>query len=182
MPEETGNQTFREAMEQMLGRSLTEEEVLAAYEAGPDDLEDALEGLDDADLDLARAPNKWTVRQIVHHIVDGDAIWDVCLKAAIGNPGCTYSMGWYDQDPWAEALDYARREIPSALAVLRANRRHIVRLLRHLPDVWERRLLVTWPHLPEGRELSVHDILCIQTVHVPWHVDQIRETRQVHRR
>ncbi|MBX6341716.1 MAG: VOC family protein, partial [Thermomicrobiaceae bacterium] len=49
------------------------EEIVALYAEGPAALERALAGLDGADLDLARAPGAWTIRQIVHHVADSDA-------------------------------------------------------------------------------------------------------------
>jgi hypothetical protein len=103
----------------------------------------------------------------------------MCLKAALGNPGCVYHFGWYDQEPWVEHLDYAGREIGSALDLFRANRRHVAALLRRLPDAWSRHAIVVWPQLPDGRRLTVGDMLCTQTIHVPWHVDQIEATKEV---
>ena len=60
---------FRQRMSEQLG---TPEAILTAFAAGPEDLDRALAGLSESDLDLARGPEKWTIRQIVHHIVDGD--------------------------------------------------------------------------------------------------------------
>ena len=175
MPQQPAENTFSLLIKRLNGQS--REEILAQYVAGPDDLERALEGLEEADLDAAREPGKWTIRQIVHHVVDGDDIWKMCLQAALGNPGCIYHFDWYDQEPWVERMDYAGREVGSALTLFRANRQHVSRLIRHLPDAWERAVIVTWGHVPDGRRLTVGDMLCAQTVHVPWHVDQIRATR-----
>jgi uncharacterized damage-inducible protein DinB len=176
-PERVPQNTFMLLMKRLAGQS--NEEILAQYVSGPDDLERALEGLDESDLDAAREPGKWTIRQIVHHIVDGDDIWKACLKAALGNPGCVYHFDWYDQEPWVERLDYAGRAVGASLALFRANREHTVSLLRHLPDAWGRYAVVTWGHIPDGRRLTVSDMICTQTIHVPWHIDQIRATREV---
>ena len=177
MPQQPGENTFSLLIRRLNGQS--NDDILAQYVAGPDDLERALEGLAESDLDAAREPGKWTIRQIVHHVVDGDDIWKTCLKAALGHPGCVYHFDWYDQEPWVERMDYAGREIGSGLALFRANRQHVTGLIRHLPDAWGRAAIVTWGHVPDGRRLTVGDMLCAQTVHVPWHVDQIRATREV---
>jgi hypothetical protein len=176
-PERLSENTFMLLIKRLAGQS--NEEILAQYVAGPDDLERALEGLDESGLDVAREPGKWTIRQIVHHVVDGDDIWKACLKAALGNPGCVYHLDWYDQEPWVERLDYAGRAIAPSLALFRANRRHAAGLLRHLPDAWGRSVIVTWGHIPNGRRLTVGNMICTQTIHVPWHIDQIRATQQV---
>lgn len=176
MPEQSEN-TFVVLMKRLNGQTM--EEILAQYVAGPDDLEQALAGLDESNLDIARGPRKWTIRQIVHHIVDGDDIWKACLKAALGNSGCVYHFDWYDQEPWVERLDYAGREIDSALDLFRANRRYTAGLLEHLPDAWGRHAIVTWGNVPDGRRLTVGNMICTQTIHVPWHVDQIMATREL---
>lgn len=49
--------------------------TLAQYADSPAQLEAILNGLTESDLELAQPPDTWTVRQIVHHIVDGDDIW-----------------------------------------------------------------------------------------------------------
>ena len=46
--------------------------MLARYAEGPEQLERALAGLDDAGLDATVSQDGWTVRRTVHHIVDGD--------------------------------------------------------------------------------------------------------------
>jgi uncharacterized damage-inducible protein DinB len=59
--------------------------VVARYAEGPAQLEQAIAGLQDADLDASPVQGGWTIRQIVHHIVDGDDLWKVGIKAALGN-------------------------------------------------------------------------------------------------
>ena len=168
---------FRQRMSEQLG---TPEAALARFAAGPEDLDRALAGLSDSGLDLARGPDKWTIRQIVHHIVDGDYMWGMCARVAIGNPGSTFRLDWYRQDTWVDALDHAGRPIAPALDLLRANRCHLVQLLEHLPGAWEQYVLIPRPEYPDGFKMVVQDIILTQAVHVPWHVEQIRETRQMH--
>lgn len=66
---------------------LTDEQVLDLYRAGPDRLNAALAGLDEAGLDLERAPGKWTIRQIVHHLVDSDLATFQVIRMALALPG-----------------------------------------------------------------------------------------------
>ena len=53
--------------------------ILARYADGPAQLEAAIAGLSEEELDLAQTADTWTIRQIVHHVVDGDDIW-VCAS------------------------------------------------------------------------------------------------------
>jgi uncharacterized damage-inducible protein DinB len=164
--------------EQMSNR----ETIIARYADGPNELETAIAGLSEGELDIAESDDAWTIRQIVHHVVDGDDIWKVFIKRAIGNPGGKFDLEWYwemPQDEWVESWAYASREIEPSLALFRSNRGHIVQLLEHMPKAWERSLLVRWPN-DEEQEVSVALVVEMQAQHVIGHVDDIRKARQVH--
>jgi hypothetical protein len=62
-------------------------ETLALYISGPDRLQAVLAGLSEMELDSCCAPGEWTIRKIVHHLADGDDIWSMCIKVALGAPG-----------------------------------------------------------------------------------------------
>jgi hypothetical protein len=158
-------------------------EILTRYLALPDQLETVLSDLSDAGLDLARAPAAWTIRQIVHHIVDADDMTKTIIKAALGQSGCTYELDWYDaNNVWAETLDYAHREIAPALRLLRANHEHLAALLQHLPDAWERHVMLKRNRSVEARKITVSQLMQSQTSHALHHLEQIRETRKMHKR
>jgi hypothetical protein len=159
-----------------------QEAIIASYADGPNQLEAATAGLSERELDIAESDGTWTIRQIVHHVADGDDIWKVFIKRAIGNPGGEFDLQWYwamPQDEWVKSWAYARREIGPSLSLFRANRGHIVQLLEHIPEVWERSLLVRWAD-GEEEEVKVGWVVKMQAEHVPGHVDDIRRARQVH--
>jgi hypothetical protein len=88
--------------------------IIARYAAGPNQLETAIAGLSEGELDIAESDGTWTIRQIVHHIADGDDIWKVFIKRAIGNPGGKFDLQWYwamPQDEWVKSWAYASREM-----------------------------------------------------------------------
>ena len=166
----------------MIEQKRDAEALLARYADGPDQLEASLAGLSEADLGLALTADSWTIRQIVHHIVDGDDLWKACIKAALGNSRELFSFRWYwdkPQDEWAERWHYAGRAIEPSLALFRTCRRHIVQLLQQIPDPWERYALIT---LPDGEErpTSVGYAVEIQVDHVTAHINDIRMIRQAH--
>jgi len=169
---------FAQRMQQELE---TPEAILARYTAGANELEHAVAGLAEPSLELSRAVGTWTIRQIVHHVVDGDQLSSMWILAAIAHPGCTLALDWYNQEAWAQTLYYPGRAMAPALALLRANRAVIGGLVAHFPDAWERSVLTTWPDMPDGYERAVGSTLLIQACHVPWHIRQIRETRDLHR-
>jgi len=158
------------------------EAIIARYADGPNQLETAIAGLSERDLDIAESDGAWTIRQIVHHVADGDDIWKGFIKRAIGNPGGKFDLQWYwamPQGEWAKSWAYASREIGPSLALFRAGRGHIVQLLEQMPEAWERSLLVRWPD-EEAEEVEVAWVVEMQAQHVPGHVDDIRRARQVH--
>jgi len=166
-----------------MDKQLTNREaIIAEYADGPTQLEAAIAGLSEEELDLAAGDGSWTIRQIVHHVVDGDDLWKVFIKRAIGNLGGKFDLQWYWEMPqkeWAESWAYASRAVESSLALFRSNRGQLVQLLAHRPKVWEQSLLVRWSD-EEEEEVKVAWVVKMQAQHVTGHVDDIRRTRLVH--
>jgi hypothetical protein len=167
------------------------DEWIALYLRGPEAIAAAVAGLTEAELDWrpissgdaqgADAEAAWSIRQIVHHVADGDDMWALPLKVAVATSGARYYQEWYSPDnAWADALDYAHHDIPPALALLRATRAHTVQLLRTLPDAWERNVLFTGSGMIEPRPISAGDIVAMQARHALIHADSIQAIRHAH--
>jgi hypothetical protein len=158
-----------------------QEKALARYAEGVIQLDEVLAGLSESGLDLSRDQGKWTIRQIVHHIVDAEDIWKTCIKAALGNPGCTVDLNWYIIDnKCAEPLDYARRPITDSVELFGATRRHIVELVNYLPHAWERSFTITRSDIPDGKTFKVGNVIGFQNAHLERHIKQIQKTREKH--
>ncbi len=149
--------------------------VIARYIEGPTLLERALKGLKESDLDTAPSKGKWTIRQIVHHIVDGDDIWKTFIKQALGNDQSEFSLDWYrafPQDTWADRWAYAQRPIGVSLALLKAIRAHVIQLLEHVPDGWNRAVGFREPN-GKIEIVPVGFVIEMQADHVAHHMQQI---------
>jgi hypothetical protein len=156
--------------------------MVQSYAAGPQRLEEALNGIGDAQLNLALSDDSWSMRQIVHHLADGDDIWKTVVKAALGNGKATYHLSWYWerlQDEWVQSWRYAQRAIAPSLALFRANRRHVCQLLEHIPSAAERRIFMLLPN-GEKRRTSVRYIVEMQTEHLDGHIGDIQAIRRQH--
>lgn len=152
------------------------EVVVSRFREGPTLLEQAVDGLQDADLDARPSAGGWSVRQIVHHIADGDDIWKMCIKMAIGNEQAEFNLKWYwslTQDTWADRWTYCRRSIAESLSLLKANREHVVQLLESVPDAWCRSVAVPGPG-GEIERVSVGFVVRMQADHLLHHVERIR--------
>jgi hypothetical protein len=155
---------------------------LTRYADGPTRLANAVAGLDETNLNLSLTSSSWSIRQLVHHIVDGDDFWKLAIKAAIGNNGGTYNVNWYweiEQDEWVAGWDYAGREIESSLALFTANRRHTMALLLNFPDAWENYVNVPWLD-GEIRKVVVGSSVEGQGIHAIGHIEDILAIRKFH--
>ncbi len=154
--------------------------VLARFRNGPALLEQALSGLQEAELDMSPVRGGWTIRQIVHHIADGDDIWKMCIKQALGNDRSEFSLDWYralPQDDWADRWAYAQRPVDVSLALLRANRDYVIQLLDYTPDGWNRTAEFREPN-GDIEIVPVGFIIEMQADHIEHHVNRILAIRQ----
>lgn len=154
--------------------------ILARYREGPALLERALADVTPVELDTPPRAGGWTIRQIVHHLADGDDLWKVGLKAALGDEDGEFTLAWYwslPQEEWAERWAYAQRSVAESLALLKACRDHVVQVLEAVPGAWDRTIGVRRPD-GELEPLAVGAIVAMQTEHVEHHVRRILEIRR----
>jgi len=154
--------------------------AIVRYAEGPVLLEAAVAGFTQAELDTRLDETSWSIRQIVHHVADGDDLWKVFIKQAIGSPGGRFLLNWYwdmTQDEWVHGWKYAALPVEPSLALLRANRALTAQLLRLVPEAWGNTLHIIWP---SGKDqwVSVGEVVEMQTRHVLGHVDDICEIRE----
>ncbi len=154
--------------------------ILESFRQGPNILENALADLSDIDLDFAPSNGGWTMRQIVHHIADGDDLWKTCIKIALGNEQAEFTLQWYQAIPqttWAKSWNYVNRSIEVSMALLKANRDHIIQLLEYAHDGWSKSVQFLEPG-GEIEFISVGAVIQMQSDHVVHHVKQILAIRQ----
>lgn len=157
------------------GPEWTDQELLEIYTSASQRLAQALAGLTGDQLDLARAPGKWTIRQIVHHIADSDASSLVRILMCLAEPGRPYNNNPYDQDVWVERLDHAHRPVEPSLALIAAIRSHVAALVRHRPAALDGAVAPTL-----GGSMTARELIAMLASHALHHIAQIVETRRVH--
>ncbi len=159
----------------------SQSQILTRYAGGPDLLHTVIQGLEDTQLDLTLTQEGWSIRQLIHHIADGDYLWKEFLLRAAGDPEREFSLEWYwclPQDEWVKRWSYAEREVSHSLALFQANRQHTLELLRQTPWLWEKSLMI--PTRAGGQErASVEEVVEMQARHVEGHVEDIRQIRLV---
>jgi uncharacterized damage-inducible protein DinB len=168
--------SYNKERQNMAKKTPSTDSTLALYADGPAQLEAALNGLKESDLNLSQTSDIWTVRQIVHHIVDGDDIWKTCIKAALGNNDGLFTLQWYWDKPqteWTENWKYSNRPIEPSLALFRANRNHIVELVQQTTNAWEKSIRINTLRDEEAR-ITIGEVLEIQAPHVVEHISDIQ--------
>ncbi len=158
--------------------SIKRNEDFDLYAAGIRSFDQIAKNLQKKDLDKRRAEGKWTIRQIIHHIADAETLWNFAIKAALGNPGCTFDFSWYIHDnKWAGPLFYHSRGIGPATALFRESRKEIVELLPLFQDPWSHQFTLNHDKLPEGTlNFTVLKAVQWQIRHLDIHLTQIQES------
>ena len=148
-------------------------EMVTLYAKAPDELETTLKGITESDLDKRLTPETWSIRQTVHHMVDGDAMWTLLMKTAIFNSGCSFDFGWYtSNDTSAKGLRYAERSIEPVVQLFRANRTQMAQLFTLLGDAGDRSIQLT---TPKGLDtVTLYEMVVIQASHAMEHIGEIR--------
>ena len=157
--------------------------IIDQYAAGANHLILAVSRLAEKELDYEIDDQNWTIRQIVHHVVDGDMLWHTCIKAALGSKK-PFHLKWYweiSQITWANVWLYDRRDINPSLKAFQANRDSLCQLLRLVPNVLEKEVVIIWPNDTE-RQSNIMEILKMQIDHVAEHVGDIQKIIRLHQK
>jgi hypothetical protein len=150
--------------------SATRQALIQQYKDGYDAVQAALAGAIDAELDARPAPNKWTAREIVHHLADSEMTSAIRLRRLIAEDRPV--IQGYDQEEFARRL-YYDRPIASSLAAFKAARDTTGELLDRMTEQeWARE----GTHSESGR-YTVTRWLEIYAAHAHGHADQIRRAR-----
>ncbi len=144
--------------------------LLDLFRTGYADVEAALAGITESQLDHPAPDGGWTARQVAHHLADSEATAFVRLRRLIAEDEPV--IAGYDEPEYARRLHYDR-PIASSLAVLATVRAASLELLESLtPAEWDRR----GSHSESGA-YSVVEWLEIYAEHAHGHADQIRAAR-----
>jgi len=114
-----------------------EEDVVAALEAQSEETAALLGGLSEEQASQRYAPDKWSIKQIVGHVTDGERIF--AYRALSIARGETTPLPGFDQDPYVANSGADDRSISDLAAELATVRRANVMMFRALSEeAWRR--------------------------------------------
>ena len=150
-------------------------ELLERFRRGAEIVAIATTGAAGSELDFKPAPEKWSVRTIVCHLADFEMVAAIRFRQVIAEPNPPLPV--FDQDAWANHLDYSHRKISQALETFRRLRSDTYELLKDLPEeAYSRK----GTHTKRG-ELTLLDLLKGFAEHAEKHVRQIQTVRAAYK-
>ena len=146
------------------------QKLIELYRGGYAAVAEALLKITPEELDFKPGPEKWSVREIIHHLADSEMTAAVRLRLLIAEDRPT--LHGYDQDEFARRLYYDRPHEPS-LELFRLARQSTAEILDRLtPTEWVREGTHT-----EAGPYGVEAWLKTYSQHAHKHARQIRVAR-----
>ena len=143
-----------------------------AIAAAPMQLRQAVTGLSNAQLDTPYRPGGWTVRQLVHHVVDSHMNAYIRFRLALTEENPTIKP--YNEAKWAELEDARTLPVDVSLSLLELLHERLVALLRSTPDEAFARPLTH----PENGPMTMDSLLCVYSWHGRHHTAHVTALRE----
>jgi hypothetical protein len=141
--------------------------MIDRYGRGPALLQAALAKVPREALQWRPGPKRWSAHEIIVHCADSETNAHGRLRFLLAEQDPV--IQGYDQDRWAERLDYHKLPLEPALATVIAVRANTVPILRQLTENDWRRI---GRHTESG-PYAVEDWLAIYAEHLEKHARQI---------
>lgn len=123
------NETVEQYKRRILGY-VGDQAPLRVQTATPGKLERLVKGASSSKLAKRPAPGKWSAKEILAHLADSEIVCGYRIRSILGAPGSPIDA--FDQDKWAEAGNYAKRDPQVSLRVFRTLREANLKLLKSL--------------------------------------------------
>lgn len=154
-----------------MSTSAERKEKIAQIRKLPVLIANAVQGLNDQQLNTPYRDGGWTVRQVVHHVADSHMNAYIRTKLILTEENPTIKA--YNQNEWAKLPDVALAPIEQSLIILKGLHDRWTALLETIDDAgWARKA-----YHPERGEITLESILNIYSHHGANHVEQITKLR-----
>lgn len=142
--------------------------LISTYAVGPARLRAALATVPAEVLTWRPKSGEWSAHEVVCHCADSESNGSLRIRTLLAE--AEPLIVGYDQERWAQALDYHAHPLEPALAVVEAVCASTAALLRRLPEAaWSR----AGRHTERGR-YTAEDWLRLHAEHLDNHARQIQ--------
>ena len=142
------------------------------YQAGPEQVREAIAGMTDHELDARPVPGLWSTREVVCHIADFEVVYADRMKRALAEFEPTVFGG--DPDTFAASLAYPQRPVEAELLVIEGVRRQMEGILESLTP----RDLARCVRHAEAGLVPLGQLLSDIAAHIPHHLEFVAEKRR----
>ena len=150
-------------------------DLIERFRRGAEMLAMATTGAAGPVLDFHAEGYPLTVRQIVCHLADAEAVAVMRFRQLIAEENPT--LQYFDDDAWAHKLDYGKRKISIGLETFRRLRSDNHELLKDLPEATFARM---GTHSKDG-PMSLLQTVEFFASHLEGHVHEIQAVRAVYK-
>jgi DinB superfamily len=147
--------------------NIEDKDPLKAQSLAAKKLERLVKGVPASRLRKRPSPDKWSVSEILAHLADAEIVIGWRIRSILGAPGTPIQA--YDQDAWAAAGNYAKRDPRKSIEQFRAMRDANLAFYKSLrPEQWKQ----SGMHAERGEE-SIERIARMIAGHDINHILQI---------
>lgn len=141
----------------------------------PSKLKEAVQHLNDEQLNTSYRPGGWTIRQVVHHCADSHMNSLIRLKLALTEEQPVIKP--YDENSWAELTDTKEMSVIPSLSILEGVHAKWVFLLNSLKDEERQK---TFLHPEQGKTFRIDEVTGMYAWHSMHHLAHITEVIKRH--
>jgi uncharacterized damage-inducible protein DinB len=141
---------------------------IATIEAQPAKYDQLISGLSEEELNLTYRPGGWTIRQVMHHVVDSHINSFVRFKWTLTEDNPTIKA--YYEDRWATLEDYKQTPVIVSLSLLKVLHLRWVTLLKSLTPTQLKR---TFVHPENGKTIRLDQLISLYAWHGNHHIGHI---------
>jgi hypothetical protein len=146
---------------------------IQTIETFPEKLKLAVKGLNDTQLDTQYRGGGWTIRQVVHHVVDSHINSYTRFKLTLTED--TPAIRPYFEDRWAELPDAKSAPVELSLQLLEAlHNRWVVMLKNIAKDELKRKFF----HPESRQEMALDELMGLYAWHCRHHLAHITELKK----
>jgi uncharacterized damage-inducible protein DinB len=152
------------------------EKLLEEYRYGYHLLREATRGLSEEELRFKPEADKWSIHQILIHVVDSELVSTQRMKRVLSEEAPLLMS--FDQDTWANTLEYEKLDREQHLLLFKFLRSSMLPILAQLPaQKWERVGIYA-----DAGPFTLKQLLEYRVDHVRGHLAQIARVREAYQR